>query len=130
MCRTQLVHKKTGFYVSQKNREAYVLQVQALMSEMYGGASANDLVDGDSGVENRSVRRRRVTADGEQVSDPSIYLGSCDVIMHAVRLLLHVVFVLIDVCRRDTARSARRSAPSSSSMAGSGTRTRCSRSSA
>lgn len=43
------------------------MQVQTLMSEMHG-AAANDLDDGDSGVENRSVRRRRVERDGEQVS--------------------------------------------------------------
>ena len=61
----QGVHKKTGFTVTQKGgRSAYVLQVQTLMLEMHG-ASANDLADGDSGCEKRSVRRaRQPTAAG------------------------------------------------------------------
>ena len=55
----QVVHKKTGFTVMQKGgRSAYVLQVQTLMVEMHG-AAANDLADGDSGCDNRSVRRAR-----------------------------------------------------------------------
>ena len=53
------MHKKTGFTVTLKGgRGAYVLQVQTLMLEMQG-AAANDLADGDSGCENRSVRRAR-----------------------------------------------------------------------
>lgn len=36
-----------------------VLAVQSLMYEKFG-SSANDLADGDSGVEGRGVRRRRV----------------------------------------------------------------------
>ena len=35
----------------------YVLQLQALLSEAYG-AAANDLADGDSGIEGRNVKRK------------------------------------------------------------------------
>ena len=48
---------QTGFVVTQKDRAAYVLQVQSLMSEALGPA-ANDLKDGDSGVAGRGVRLR------------------------------------------------------------------------
>jgi vacuolar-type H+-ATPase subunit E/Vma4 len=53
----KLVLKRTGFSVTQKGREAYIIQVQALMTEE-DGAAANDLPDGDPGVEGRGVRRR------------------------------------------------------------------------
>ena len=55
---------KTGFSLTQSNRAAYVLQVQALMSEALG-SGCNDLKDGDSGVEGRGVRRRKVGADAD-----------------------------------------------------------------
>eukprot|EP00965_Chrysotila_dentata_P154725 5112460-Pleurochrysis_carterae.AAC.1 len=47
---------KTGFVVSQPNRTAYVLQLQTLLLE--ADKDANDLNDGDSGIDGRSVRRR------------------------------------------------------------------------
>ena len=40
---------ETGFTVTQKDREAYVLQLQALIFEAHG-AQANDLDDGDAGT--------------------------------------------------------------------------------
>ena len=55
---------KTGFSLTQPNRAAYVLQVQALMSEVLG-SGCNDLNDGDSGVEGRGVRRRKVGMDAD-----------------------------------------------------------------
>ena len=62
-----MVHGKTGFTVTQKGgRGAYVLQVQTLMLEMHG-AAANDLVDGDSACENRSVRRARQPTVGSHM---------------------------------------------------------------
>ena len=50
---------KTGFKLTHKDRAAYVIQVQTLMSEAIGTA-ANDLEDGDSGVDGRGVRKRKV----------------------------------------------------------------------
>ena len=58
---------KSGFTVTQANRPSYVLQVQALMSEMLG-AGCNDLKDGDSGVEGRGVRRRK---DADNPGEPN-----------------------------------------------------------
>ena len=53
---------KTGFSLTHSNRAAYVLQVQTLMVEALG-PGCNDLVDGDSGVDGRGVRRRKVATD-------------------------------------------------------------------
>jgi len=53
------VLKRTGFAVTQKRREAYIVQVQALMTKEEG-AAAKDLPDGDSGV-----RRGEVCADAQ-----------------------------------------------------------------
>ena len=55
---------KSGFTLTQPNRAAYVLQVQALMSEMLG-EGCNDLADGDSGVDGRGIRRRKVARDDD-----------------------------------------------------------------
>ena len=55
---------KTGFALTQENRAAYVLQVQALMSEALGDG-CNDLADGDSGVDGRGVRRKKVARDDD-----------------------------------------------------------------
>eukprot|EP00965_Chrysotila_dentata_P022347 739439-Pleurochrysis_carterae.AAC.1 len=47
---------KTGFALSLPNRTAYVLQLQTLLIE--ANEDANDLEDGDSGINGRSVQRR------------------------------------------------------------------------
>eukprot|EP00965_Chrysotila_dentata_P086893 2867859-Pleurochrysis_carterae.AAC.1 len=47
---------KTGFALSLPNRTAYVLKLQTLLLE--ANEDANDLKDGDSGIDGRSVRRR------------------------------------------------------------------------
>eukprot|EP00965_Chrysotila_dentata_P144111 4760655-Pleurochrysis_carterae.AAC.1 len=47
---------KTGFALSLPNRTAYVLQLQTLLLE--ANENANDLEDGDSGIDGRNVRRR------------------------------------------------------------------------
>eukprot|EP00965_Chrysotila_dentata_P096870 3201570-Pleurochrysis_carterae.AAC.1 len=47
---------KTGFALSLPNRTTYVLQLQKLLLE--ANEDANDLEDGDSGIDGRSVRRR------------------------------------------------------------------------
>lgn len=49
--------------MTQKDRPGYIVQVQALMAEE-DGAAANNLEDGDSGVEGRGVHRRARTATG------------------------------------------------------------------
>lgn len=55
---------ETGFTVTQADREAYVLQLQALIFDAHGSA-ANDLADGDSGTgSGRVVRKRRVDGAG------------------------------------------------------------------
>ena len=56
----KLLEKRTGFLVTG-TRAQLVLAVQAQMYDRFG-ASANDLADGDSGVEGRGVRRRKVDA--------------------------------------------------------------------
>lgn len=55
------MEKKTGF-LTTGTRVQLVLAVQSLMSDKFGTV-ANDLADGDSGVEGRGVRRRQV--DGQ-----------------------------------------------------------------
>eukprot|EP00965_Chrysotila_dentata_P042223 1400494-Pleurochrysis_carterae.AAC.1 len=47
---------KTGFALFLPNRKAYVLQLQTLLVD--ANEDANDLEDGDSGIDGRSVRRR------------------------------------------------------------------------
>jgi hypothetical protein len=59
---------KTGFAVTQKDRTAYVTQLQALLFAEHG-RNANDLKDGDSGCDGdgvvRKVRNRRVEREEE-----------------------------------------------------------------
>ena len=55
---------KSGFMLTYKKRGDYVLAVQTLMCEAIG-AGANDLKDGDSGVEGRAVRRRKVVREDD-----------------------------------------------------------------
>ena len=59
----KLVRKATGFTVTQKNRAAYVLQLQALLVEQHG-AAANDLPEGESGIEGRGLKKRKVSGGG------------------------------------------------------------------
>ena len=54
---------KTGFTVSLPNRTALVLQLQALLNEA-DPLGANDLEDGDSGIEGRAVRRKAAAPAG------------------------------------------------------------------
>ena len=61
----KLVLKKTGFTVTQANREKYVLQLQALLVEQHGKV-ANDLAAGDSGVEGRGLKKRKANGGGGQ----------------------------------------------------------------
>ena len=50
------VRKKTGFTVTQKSRMAFVLQLQSLLSDWH--ADANDLEEGDAGIEGRGIKRK------------------------------------------------------------------------
>lgn len=52
---------KAGFPLAYPKRADYVLQAQTLMFDAIG-AGANDLKDGDSGVEGRGVRKRKVAS--------------------------------------------------------------------
>ena len=52
----KLVRKKTGFTVTQKDRKAYVLQLQSLLSDWH--ADANDLEEEDAGIEGRGIKRK------------------------------------------------------------------------
>ena len=54
----KLIQNRSGFLLTGM-RTQLVLAVQVQMHEQFG-ASANDLADGDSGVEGRGVRRRKV----------------------------------------------------------------------
>eukprot|EP00965_Chrysotila_dentata_P052826 1752392-Pleurochrysis_carterae.AAC.5 len=47
---------KTGFELSLPNRTAYVLQLQTLL--LKANEDANDIQEGDSGIDGRGVRRR------------------------------------------------------------------------
>lgn len=58
----KLLEKKTGFKTTGTGPEMR-LQLQLLIFEKFG-AGANDLKDGDSGVEGRGVRRRKVEGGG------------------------------------------------------------------
>eukprot|EP00965_Chrysotila_dentata_P179661 5932695-Pleurochrysis_carterae.AAC.1 len=53
---------KTGFALSLPNRTTYVLQLQTLLLE--ADEDANDLEDGDSGIDGRNVRRRATVEAG------------------------------------------------------------------
>ena len=54
---------KTGFTISLPNRTALILQLQALLHEA-DPSGANDLTDGDSGVEGRAIRRKAAPQGG------------------------------------------------------------------
>ena len=54
---------KTGFSLSLPNRTALILQLQALLNEA-DPQGANDLEDGDSGIEGRAVRRKAAGGGG------------------------------------------------------------------
>ena len=54
----KLINKKDGFKTTGA-RVDLVMALQGLIYDQFG-ADANDLVDGDSGVEGRGVRRRKV----------------------------------------------------------------------
>jgi hypothetical protein len=61
--KVQKLAGKTGFTVTQKDRAAYVTQLQALIFAAEG-AKANDLDDGDSGCgAERVVRKRRAASE-------------------------------------------------------------------
>eukprot|EP00962_Isochrysis_galbana_P051251 scaffold22626_cov108-Isochrysis_galbana.AAC.2 len=53
---------KTGFNVSHPNRTAYVLLLQTLL--LQADSSANDLPEGDSGIEGRNIKRKARVAGG------------------------------------------------------------------
>jgi hypothetical protein len=61
----KLVLKRTGFTVTQTNREAYVRQVQSCIVDEGG---VNDLPDGESGLEGVNVQRRVNEASGKEAS--------------------------------------------------------------
>ena len=52
----------TGFAVTQSNRIAYVLQLQTLL--LVADAGANDLLEGDSGIIGRNIKRKARVAGG------------------------------------------------------------------
>ena len=59
----KVVRKITGFTVTQKSRMAFVLQLQSLLSDWH--ADANDLEEGDAGIEGRGIKRKaRAPAGG------------------------------------------------------------------
>ena len=58
----KLIHKKEGIK-STGTRVDLVMALQGLIFDEFG-ASANDLAEGDAGVEGRGVRRRKVNSDG------------------------------------------------------------------
>ena len=61
----KVVRKQTGFTVTQKDRKAYVLQLQSLLSDWH--TDANDLESGDAGVEGRGIKRKaNAPAEGER----------------------------------------------------------------
>ena len=55
-----MVGKKTDFIVTQKDRKAFVLQLQFLLSDWH--TDANDLEEGDAGIEGRG----RVASKGRR----------------------------------------------------------------
>ena len=61
----KVVRKQTGFTITQKDRKAYVLQLQSLLPDWH--VDANDLEDGDAGIEGRGIKRKaRAPAEGER----------------------------------------------------------------
>jgi uncharacterized protein YaiL (DUF2058 family) len=61
----KIVRKQTGFTVTQKDRKAYVLQLQSLLSDWH--TDANDLDSGDAGIEGRGIKRKaRAPAEAER----------------------------------------------------------------
>jgi hypothetical protein len=67
----KLVQKQTGFTVTQKNREAYVVRLQSLM-----GAGANDLKTGDAGTDAEGVVRKKRAAPAGGAKAPTGKKGS------------------------------------------------------
>ena len=65
---------KTGFALSLPNRTAYVLQLQTLLLE--ANEAANDLEDGDSGIDGRSVRRHATVRGRKRRRGLRSYMGS------------------------------------------------------
>ena len=95
----KLVRKQTGFTVTQKDRTAYVLQLQSLLSDWHN--DANDLKDGDAGIEGRGIKRKvRVPAVGGASG------GSKKAKTSAVNVALDVTRTATRLSGR-TARSAR-----------------------
>ena len=59
----KVVRKKTGFIVTQKDRKAFVLQLQSLLSDWH--TDADDLEEGDAGIVGRGIKRKaRAPAGG------------------------------------------------------------------
>ena len=59
----KVVRKKTGFIVTQKDRKAFVLQLQPLLSDWH--TDADDLEEGDAGIVGRGIKRKaRAPAGG------------------------------------------------------------------
>ena len=59
----KVVRKKTGFIVTQKDRKAFVLQLQSLLSNWH--TDADDLEEGDAGIVGRGIKRKaRAPAGG------------------------------------------------------------------
>ena len=63
--RAHKLRGKTGFSLSLPNRTALVLQLQALLHEA-DPKGANDLGDGDSGIEGRAIRRKAVPGEHQK----------------------------------------------------------------
>ena len=68
----KLVRKATGFTVTQQNRAAYVLQLQALLVEQHG-AAANDLPEGESGIEGCAARARAPAPPQQRAPAPTAH---------------------------------------------------------
>eukprot|EP00965_Chrysotila_dentata_P189795 6173513-Pleurochrysis_carterae.AAC.3 len=64
---------KTGFVVSQRNRTAYVLQLQTLLLE--ADEDANNLDDGDSGIDGQSVRSHLIGRSRKRRRGLTSYMG-------------------------------------------------------
>eukprot|EP00965_Chrysotila_dentata_P235595 6200851-Pleurochrysis_carterae.AAC.1 len=62
---------KTGFTLTLPNRTAYLLQLQMLLLE--ANKDANDLEDGESGIDGRSLRRRATVRGRKRwIADPKM----------------------------------------------------------
>lgn len=66
---------KVGFTLTQPNRTAFVLQVQTLLLE--ADKEANDLAEGDSGIEGRNIKRKVSSAakKGKRKARVTEYMG-------------------------------------------------------